>query len=190
MGKIVVSSFVSLDGVVQDPDGAEGLPFGGWVGRVTDSPELSAAFLDEAQRAGALLLGRRSYEFFAARWAPRSGVLADRLNGLPHYVVSATLHDPGWGTTTVLTGDVADAVAPLRRLVDGDIVVYASARLVRTLLAHYLVDELRLTVVPVVLGAGARLFGPAAERTPLRLVGARVLDSAMAVLTYAPSAPG
>src|SRR5262249_25317142 len=129
MGKIVMSEFVSLDGVVQDPDGKEGFRVGGWVGQITDREELNTVKLVEARSTDALLLGRRSYEFFAARWRPRRGELADRLTSLPKYVVSSTLQDPGWNNTTVLKSDVVTAVSKLKQEVVGDIVVYASFQL-------------------------------------------------------------
>src|ERR1700752_3020058 len=159
MGKIIISENITLDGVVQDPTGDEGFSCGGWFGQVgnKDREEWAKVELDEALGADALLLGRRTYEFFAARWPSRSGQWADRLNRMPKYVVSATLQDPHWDNTTVLTGDVAEAVSALRRKVNGDIIVYASFQLVHTLLEHGLVDELRLIIYPFVLGAGQRL---------------------------------
>src|SRR5438552_2329294 len=161
MGKIVMSGpqNVSLDGVVQDPDGAEGFRLGGWFNQFggKDLEEWAKVALDEALGAEAWLLGRRSYEFFGARWRPRSGALADRLNSLPKYVVSSTLVDPDWNNSTVLKGDVAAGVSKLKQELDGDIVVPGSRPLVRTLMEHDLVDELRLLVYPIVLGAGDRL---------------------------------
>ena len=159
MGRIVISENVSLDGVIQDPAGDEGFRRGGWVGRVGDRGREEAAnvLLEEALGTEALLLGRRTYEFFAARWPSRSGELADRLNSLPKYVVSSTLEDPDWAKSTVLTGDVVNEVSRLRRELNGEIVVYGSFQLLRTLLEHDLVDELRLMIYPVVLGAGEPL---------------------------------
>jgi dihydrofolate reductase len=183
MGKIVVSENITLDGVIQDPSGDEGFSRGGWVGHITDRPAVGQAALDDALGAEALLWGRRSYEFLAARWPSREGALADRLNGLPKYVVSSTLEDPDWNNTTVLKGDAVDEVTKLKEEVDGEIVVAASIQLVRTLLAHDLVDELRLLVYPVVLGAGERLFGETADKRSMRLVGARSGDG-VAFLTY------
>ena len=159
MGTIVVSENVSLDGVVQDPAGDEGFRVGGWIGLIKDRPELNQLALDEALAAEALLLGRRSYEWFAARWPSRSGELADRLNDLPKYVVSSTLERPDWNNSTVLRGDVLDEVSKLKHKLDGEILVAASFQLVHTLLEHDLADELRLKVFPVVLGDGERLFG-------------------------------
>jgi dihydrofolate reductase len=188
MGKIVMSEFVSLDGVIQDPDGNEGFRLGGWFGRLVDKgrEEVNKIKLDEALSTEALLLGRRSYEFFAARWAPRPGDLADRLNSLPKYVVSATLEDPDWNNSTVLKGDVVTEVSKLKQELDGDIVVYASFQLLRTLIEHDLVDELRLMIIPVVLGAGARLFGETSHKKPMRLVDARTVGDGVAFLTYEP----
>ena len=184
MGTIVVSDNLSLDGVIQDPAGDEGFSRGGWVGLIMDRPELARLALDEALGSGAMLMGRRTYEWFAKRWPSRSGELADRLNGLPKYVVSSTLEHPVWNNSTVLTGNVVEEVSRLKREFDGDIVVPASVRVVRTLLEHDLVDELRLKVFPVVLGAGERLFGESSRKTAMRLVDVRTLDGDTTFLTY------
>ena len=186
MGKIVVSTNITLDGVVQDPDGAEGFRLGGWFGRFggKDLEPWGKVSLDEALGAEALLLGRRSDEWFATRWTARTGEWADRLNGLPKYVVSATLDAPRWGNATVLRGDVVSEVAKLKQDLAGEIVVYASYQLGRTLLEHDLVDELRLTVFPVTLGAGERLFGETAGRKPMRLLAAQTIGDGLTYLTY------
>jgi dihydrofolate reductase len=188
MGRIVVSGpqNVSLDGVVQDPDGKEGYRLGGWFVQFggNDLEEWNKVALDEALGAEAWLLGRRSYEFFAARWRPRTGELADRLNSMPKYVVSSTLVDPLWNNSTVLNGDVVTEVSKLKQELDGDIVVPASYRLVRTLMEHDLVDELRLVVFPVVLGAGERLFGETTDKKPMRLVESRIIGDNLAYLVY------
>src|SRR5213596_1092363 len=184
MGRIVVSDNVSLDGVVQDPAGDEGFARGGWVGLLKDRPELSEIALEEAWGAEALLLGRRSYEWFAKRWPSRSGELADRLNSVPKYVVSSTLEDPVWNNSRVLKGDVVNEVSKLRQELDGEIVVPASFQLVHTLMEHGLVDELRLRVFPVVLGAGERLFGETSGKNAMRLVAVRTLDGNTVFLTY------
>jgi dihydrofolate reductase len=186
MGKIVVSTNVTLDGVVQDPDGAEGFRHGGWFGRFggKDLEQWSKVSLDEALGAEALLLGRRSDEWFAARWASRSGEWADRLNSLPKYVVSATLDAPRWGNSTVLRGDVVREVSKLKQELAGEIVVYASYQLGRTLMEHDLVDELRLTVFPVTLGAGERLFGETAASKPMRLLSTQTIGDGLAYVTY------
>jgi dihydrofolate reductase len=188
MAKIVVSENVTLDGVVQDPAGDEGLSGGGWVGRVGGRGREEAAqiLLDEALGTEAMLLGRRSYEFLAARWPSRTGALADGLNRKPKYVVSSTLQDPAWNNTTVLDGDVATEVSALKQQLAGDIVVAASFRLVHALLEHDLVDELRLMIYPVVLGAGGRLFGETTRRKPMRLIHTRTVDGDLAYLTYEP----
>ena len=186
MGKIVISENVSLDGVVQDPSGDEGYRLGGWVGVIKDREETGKVFLDEALAAEALLFGRRSYEFFAARWRSRGGKLADRLNSLPKYVVSSTLEDPDWNNSTVLKGDVVNEVWKLKQELDGEIVVYGSIQLVRTLMEQDLVDELRLVIYPVVLGAGERLFGEPSDKKPMRLVAARTVGDGVAFLTYDP----
>jgi dihydrofolate reductase len=184
MGKIVISENVTLDGVIQDPTGEEGFGRGGWFGQIKDHPEVARLALDDALGAEALLMGRRTYEFFAARWPSRSGELADRLNTLPKYVVSSTFKGADWNNSTVLTGDAGDEVARLRNELDGEILVLASFQLIRTLLAHDLVDELRLKVFPVVLGAGDRLFGDMSAEKPLRLLDTQMVDDGVAVLTH------
>jgi dihydrofolate reductase len=184
MGKIVVSDNVTLDGVIQDPAGDEGFERGGWVGLIKDRPELAKLALDEAVAAEALLLGRRSYEWLAARWPTRTGELADRLNSMRKYVVSSTLEDPEWNNSTVLEGDVVSEVSKLKQELNGDIVVAASFQLVRTLMEHDLVDELRLKIFPVVLGDGERLFGETSDRKPMRLVNAQTVEGDIAFLTY------
>jgi dihydrofolate reductase len=184
MGKIVVSENVSLDGVVQDPAGDEGFSRGGWVGLLASREEVAKAALDEALGAEAFLLGRRTYDWFAARWPSRSGELADRLNSLPKYVVSSSLDEPDWQNSTVLKGNVADEVSKLRHALSGEIVVPGSFQLLRTLMKHDLVDELRLKIFPVVLGAGDRLFGETRDQQPLRLVDSQTLGEGIAFLTY------
>ena len=184
MGTIVVSENVSLDGVIQDPAGDEGFKVGGWVGLIKDSPQLNKLALDEALDAEALLLGRRSYEWFAARWPSRRGALADRLNSLPKYVVSSTLEDPAWNNSTVLKGDPIAEVSKLKQELKGGILVPASFQLVRALIEQDLVDELRLKIFPVVLGAGKRLFGETSDKKPMRLVDTQTAGDGVAVLTY------
>ena len=188
MGKIVVSENVTLDGVVQDPAGAEGFGRGGWVGRVGARGREQAAklLLDEALGAEAQLFGRRTYEFLAARWPSRSGDLADRLNEMPKYVVSSRLKDPDWDNSTVLAGDVIQEVAKLKQELDGEIVVAGSIRLVRTLMDNDLVDELRLMIYPVVLGTGRRLFGETNDKLPMRLVANKTVAGDLVLLTYEP----
>jgi dihydrofolate reductase len=186
MGRIVVSENMSLDGVVQDPTGEEGFGRGGWFLEVgqKDREEWAKVGLDEALRADALLLGRRSDEFFGPRWTPRSGEWADRLNSLPKYVVSSTLEEPKWANSKVLRGDVANEVSKLKQELDGEIVVIASRQLVHTLMEHDLVDELRLMVYPVVLGSGERLFGETSDKRPMRLLDTRTVGDGLTQLTY------
>jgi dihydrofolate reductase len=186
MGTIVISTNVSLDGVVQDPDGQEGFEHGGWFGEFggTDLEEWAKVSFGEAQRTEALLLGRKSDAWFATRWTSRSGEWADRLNSLPKYVVSSTSDAAGWTNATVLDGDVVGKVSKLKQELDGEIVVYASYGLGRTLLEHDLVDELRLVVFPVVLGRGERLFGETTDTKPMRLVGSKTIGDGLVLLTY------
>ena len=188
MGKIVMSGpqNVSLDGVVQDPDGQEGFGRGGWFGQFggNDLEEWNKVALDEALGAEAWLMGRRSYEFFAARWQPRTGELANRLNSIPKYIVSSTLDHPEWNNSTVLRGDVATEVSKLKQELDGEIIVPASYQLGRTLIEHDLVDELRLVVFPVVLGAGERFFGENGGKKPMRLVRTKTIGDGLVYLTY------
>ena len=184
MGKIVVSENVTLDGVIQDPAGDEGFRAGGWVGLIKDSPQLGKLALDEALGAEAFLLGRRSYEWLAARWPSRSGALADRLNSLPKYVVSSTLEEPQWNNSTVLKGDVLSEVSKLKQELNGEIIVAASFQLVHTLMEHDLVDELRLKIFPVALGAGERLFGETSAKKPMRLLDIHTVEGGVACLTY------
>ena len=186
MGKIVISTNVSLDGVVQDPDGEEGFKLGGWLTGhgAKDLEEWRKVLAAEAMHADALLLGRRSDEWFGSRWTSRTGEWADRLNSLPKYVVSSTLEDPRWTNVTVLKGAVIDEVRRLKQDLDGDIVVYASYQLGRTLIEHDLVDELRLFVFPVLLGAGERLFGETSDKKAIRLVGNQTVGSGISFVTY------
>jgi dihydrofolate reductase len=188
MGKIVMSGpqNVSLDGVVQDPDGAEGFRLGGWFVQFggKDLEAWNKVALNDALGAEAWLLGRRSYEFFGARWRPRSGELADRLNDMPKYVVSSTLEHPDWSNSRVLKGDVVTEVSKLKQELDGEIVVPASYQLGRTLMEHDLVDEVRLVVFPVVLGAGERLFGETSDKTAWRLVQSATIGDGLAFLRY------
>jgi dihydrofolate reductase len=188
MGKIVITTNASLDGVVQDPDGQEGFKRGGWFTR-SGGQDLAAWTrheTDETLRAEALLLGRRSDEWFATRWASRTGEWADRLNSMPKYVVSSTVGQAQWGNATVLKGDLVSEVLKLKLQVAGEILVYASYQLERALIDHDLVDELRLVVFPVVVGAGQRLFGETGDQKPMRLVDARPIGEGLAFLSYQP----
>lgn len=192
MGSIVVFENVSLDGVIQDPTGEEGFSPYDWRADLTPAERRNwdTLLLDDAQAAQVLLLGRRTYEFFAARYPHRAGELADMINSLPKHIVSATLKDPGWNNSTVLTGsDTVAEVSKLKDTIDGEIRVYASSQLVHTLVEHDLVDELRLIIFPFVMGAGNRLFDHSSNRkptrpTPLKLVDARSVGERLAYLTY------
>ena len=189
MGQIIVSENITLDGVFADSTGDEGSGRGSWFARVPEAD--LAAFAEfsrqEALGAEALLLGRRTCGWFAERWPERTGEWADKLNGMPKYVVSSSADDPGWTNTTVLTGDVVEAVEKLRQAVDGEIFVYGSGRLVRTLMDHDLVDELRLFIYPLVLGAGEQLLSGVSGAKPLSLVSTRTAGEGLVLLTYRPS---
>jgi dihydrofolate reductase len=186
MGKIVISTTVSLDGVVEDPDGEERYERGGWFSQ-SDGRDLerwAQIEAEEATRTDALLLGRRSDAWFGSRWSGRPGPWADKLNGLPKYVISATLKDPVWQNTTILNGEVTSEVSKLKEQVDGEILVYASYQLGQALVEHDLVDEFRLFVFPVVVGAGKRLFGETSSKKPLRLVDTKAIGDGLVFLTY------
>jgi dihydrofolate reductase len=188
MGKIVMSGpqNVSLDGVVQDPDGKEGSALGGWFVEFggQDLEEWNKVALEEALSSEAWLLGRRSYEFFGERWRPRTGELADRINSMPKYVVSSTLEDPEWNNTTVLKGDIVTEVSKLKQEIAGEIIVPASYQLGRKLLEHDLLDGVRLVVFPVVLGAGERFFADAGDKRAMRLVDTRPIGDGLIYLAY------
>jgi dihydrofolate reductase len=187
MGRVVVSQFVTIDGVFEDPGGSEGLDRGGWAFQFDRGPEGDKFKLDEVMESEALLLGRVTYEGFAEAWPSREGEFADKFNTMPKYVVSTTLKDPSWNNSTVIDGDVAEAVSQLRQKPGGDILVNGSARLVRELTRHGLVDEFRLMVFPVVLGSGKRLFADGSDTTALRLVEARPAGECL-ILRYEPAA--
>jgi dihydrofolate reductase len=190
MGRIVVTEFVSLDGVVEDPGGSEDFKYGGWSFEINRGNEGNEFKLDETRASEALLLGRVTYEGFAEAWPSRDGEFADKLNSMPKYVVSSTLTAPEWTNTTVLQGDdLVEAVSKLKQDADGDVVVHGSAQLVQTLIEHDLVDELRLMVYPVILGTGKRLFGDSGEKKTLRLVDSKVVGDGVMILTYAAAPP-
>jgi dihydrofolate reductase len=194
MGKIVISSNVTNDGVVQDPDGEEGFERGGWFHQFAGGKDLedwAGRETEEALGAEALLLGRRSSEWFASRMLSRDGAdvrvsrkWADRMNSIPKYVVSSTLEDPQWSNATVLNGDAAREISGLKRKVDGEILVYGSYQLVRTLIEQNLADELRLVVFPVVLGTGLRIFDETSGKKPLHLVNTRKMGDGLVFCTY------
>jgi dihydrofolate reductase len=184
MGRIVVTEFISLDGVIEAPDGGEDYKYGGWTFEVDRGDEGDQFKLDETMSSAALLLGRRTYEGFAAAWPGRDGEFADKFNTMPKYVVSSTLRDPEWTNSTVVSGDVVDEITKLKREQDGDIVVHGSAQLVQSLIENDLVDELRLMVFPVVLGTGKRLFGETTDKKRLRLSSSTVVGDGVAIQVY------
>ena len=187
MGRIVVTEFISVDGVIEDPGGAEDFKYGGWAFEFDRGDDGNKFKLDETNDSAALLLGLRTYEGFAAAWPSREGEFADKFNNMPKYVVSSTLKDPEWTNTTVLEGDVAESVTKLRDEVDGDIVVHGSAQLAQALIESGLVDELRLMVFPVVLGSGKRLFGETSDKKPLKLTDSKTVGDGVAIQIYRPA---
>jgi dihydrofolate reductase len=184
MGRIVVTEFISIDGVVEDPGGSEDFKYSGWSFEFNRGDDGAQFKLDETMASDALLLGRVTYEGFARAWPSRDGEFADKFNQMPKYVVSSTLENPDWTNSTVLKGDVAEEVAQLKDQHDRDIVVHGSVQLVQTLLEEDLVDELRLMVFPVVLGAGKRLFGETSDKKRLRLADSKIVGDGVAILTY------
>ena len=189
MGRIVVTEFVSLDGVMEAPGGGEDFEHGGWTFEIERGDEGDRFKLDETMSSEALLLGRRTYEGFAEAWPSREGEFADKFNTMPKYVVSSTLQEPAWTNSTVLKGDLGEEVARAREQHDGDIVVHGSAQLVQALLERDLVDELRLMVFPVVLGSGKRLFGTSGKK-PMRLADSKIVGDGVAILIYQPAKQG
>ena len=187
MGRIVVSEFVSLDGVMEAPGGGEGYKHAGWTFKINRGEEGDKFKLDETLGTEALLLGRVTYEGFAAAWPSVKGEFGDKFNSMPKYVVSSTLGEPTWNNSTVLKGDLVEEVSKLRQGLDGDIVVHGSAQLVQALIENDLVDEFRLMVYPVVLGSGKRLFGDTSDGKPLRLVDSKVVGDGVAILIYRPA---
>jgi dihydrofolate reductase len=187
MGRIVVTEFVSLDGVMEAPGGGEGYEHAGWTFEIARGEEGDKFKLEELMDAEAQLLGRVTYEGFAAAWPSMQGEFADKFNNMPKYVVSSTLRDPEWTNSTVLNGDVAEAVSKLRDTVEGNILVAGSAQLVQALVEHDLVDELRLMVFPVILGKGKRLLGATTGKKPLRLTHSKIVGDGIATLVYQPA---
>jgi dihydrofolate reductase len=189
MARVVVSQFVTVDGVFEDPGGSEKHERGGWAFAFDRGPEGEQFKLDEVMASETLLLGRVTYEVFAEAWPSRTGDFADKFNGMRKVVVSSTIEDPSWNNTTVIRDNVADEVAKLKQEDGGDILVNGSAQLVETLLENDLVDEYRLMVFPVVLGRGRRLFGDTPASKPLQLAESRpVGPDGVLILTYRPAA--
>jgi len=186
MGKVVVSQFITLDGVVEDPGGSENMDRGGWAFKYERGPEGDKFKLDEVMTSQALLLGRVTYEGYAEAWPSREGEFADKFNNMPKYVVSTTLKDPEWNNSTVIADDIPAAVNKLKKEIDGDILVNGSVQLVQTLVEHNLVDEYRLMLYPTVLGAGKRLFGETTEPAGLKMVDVKPAGETV-ILTYVPA---
>jgi dihydrofolate reductase len=186
MGRIVITEFVSLDGVMEAPGGGEDYEHAGWTFEINRGAEGEKFKLDETFASEALLLGRVTYEGFAAAWPSVENEFADKFNSMPKYVVSSTLQTAEWNNSTVLSGNVVEEVSKLKEEHDGDIVVHGSARLVQTLIEHDLVDELRLMVFPVVLGSGKRLFGDTSDKKRLRLTDSKTVGDGVAILIYEP----
>ena len=187
MGRIIVTEFISLDGVVEDPGGAEDFKYGGWAFEFERGDEGNTFKLDETMGSDALLLGRVTYEGFADAWPQRDGEFADKFNNMPKHVVSRTLNDPEWTNSSVIEGDLGEAVEGLRSKYDGDVVVHGSVQLVQELLERDLVDELRLMVFPVVLGSGKRLFGETSDKKSLRLTESKTVGDGVEILVFQPS---
>jgi dihydrofolate reductase len=188
MGRIVVTEFISLDGVVEDPGGAEDYGRGGWAFDFDRGQEGDKFKLDEVFEAEAQLLGRVTYEGFAAAWPERDDEagFAKQMNEMPKYVVSSTIERPEWQNTTVLSGDPIAAVAALREEVDGVILVAGSVTLVQALIENDLVDELRLMVFPILLGAGKRLFPTGEAKKPLKLTESKTVGDGISLLRFEP----
>jgi dihydrofolate reductase len=189
MGRIVVTEFVSLDGVIEGPGGGEDFKHAGWTFQISRGEEGDKFKLDETLAAEALLLGRVTYEGFAAAWPGRTDEagFADKFNSMPKYVVSSTLKDPSWNNSTVVTGNLADEIPKLKEKHASDIVVHGSAQLVQGLLENDLVDELRVMLFPVVLGSGKRLFGETSDKKSLRLADSKIVGDGVAILIYEPA---
>jgi dihydrofolate reductase len=189
MGRIVVTEFISLDGVMEAPGGGEDFKHAGWTFNISRGEEGDKFKLDETLDSEALLLGRVTYQGFAAAWPSRKNEFADKLNSMPKYVVSSTLEKAEWNNSTVLRGDVVAEVSKLRQESSGDIVVHGSAQLVQTLIEHDLVDELRLMVFPVVLGTGKRLFGDTSDKKRMRLASSKTVGDGVVILIFQPTDP-
>jgi dihydrofolate reductase len=186
MGRIVVTEFVSLDGVMEAPGGGESFKHGGWTFEIDRGEEGDKFKMDELLEADAQLLGRVTYEGFAAAWPKMEDEagFAEKMNSMPKYVFSSTLDTADWQNSTILSGDFAEEIGKLKEEVDGVILVAGSAQLVQGLIEHDLLDELRLMVFPVTLGSGKRLFGETEDKKPLKLVGSKTVGAGIALLTY------
>jgi dihydrofolate reductase len=186
MGRIIVTEFVSLDGVMEAPGGGEGYKHAGWTFEISRGEEGNQFKLKETFDSEALLLGRVTYEGFAQAWPSREGEFADKFNGMPKYVVSSTLKQAEWNNSTILHGDLTEEITKLKKKVTGNIVVHGSAQLVQTLLANDLIDELRLMVFPIILGSGKKLFGPLDQTKSMKLISSQTVGAGVEVLIYEP----
>jgi dihydrofolate reductase len=184
MGRLVVTEFLSLDGVMEGPGGDNDFKRGAWGFEFNRGEEGDQFKSDETMESDAMLLGRRTYEGFANAWPQRKGEFADKFNNMPKYVVSSTLSDPEWTNTTVVDGDLTEAVSEIKGRHDRDVLVHGSAQLVQELIERDLVDELHLMVFPVVLGTGKRLFGDTTDMKPLKLAESKVVGDGVAILVY------
>jgi dihydrofolate reductase len=184
MGTIAVTEFISLDGVVEDPGGAEDFKYSGWTFEIDRGDDGNTFKLEETMATDALLLGRVTYEGFAEAWPSREGEFADKFNSMPKYVVSSTLKTADWNNSKVLGGDVVEEVSKLKADTEGEIVVHGSVQLTQTLLEHDLVDELRLMLFPVLLGQGKRLFGQTSDKKTLQLTESRTVGDGVVILIY------
>lgn len=186
MRKLIVTEFVTVDGVMEDPGGSEGMPRGRWALEIDRGAEGDQFKFDEVMQCEAHLLGRKTYEGFASAWPTRSGEFADRINSMPKYVVSNTLKEAGWNNTTLLRGDAAVEVERIKRQPGGSILVAGSRQLVLSLFRHGLVDELRLMVFPVILGQGMRLFENGLPQISLQLSESKVVGDGVLIQIYRP----
>lgn len=189
MSRVVVSEFMTVDGVIESPGPEPGFERAGWAFQFDRGPEGDRFKFDELMAAGALLLGRVTYEGFAQAWPAMEGMgeFGEKMNGMPKYVVSTTLQQADWNNSTILTGELADEITALKRQIDGDILINGSAQLVQSLTAAGLVDEYRLMVYPIVLGDGKRLFAHASESARLQLLDTKPIGSGILILTYRPT---
>jgi dihydrofolate reductase len=187
MGRIIVTEFISLDGVIEAPGGGEDYKHGGWTFAISRGEEGDKFKVDETFDSEALLLGRITYEGFAKAWPNRKNEFADKFNSMPKYVVSSTLKSADWNNSTILSGDVIEKINALKKKLQGNIVVHGSARLAQTLIANDLVDELRLMVFPVILGSGKRLFGETDEKKSMKLISSRTVGAGVGILIYEPA---
>jgi dihydrofolate reductase len=187
MGRIIVTEFISLDGVIEAPGGGEDYKHAGWTFKINRGDEGNQFKLKETSDSEALLLGRVTYEGFAAAWPSREGEFADKFNSMPKYVVSSTLKKAEWNNSTILNGNVTEEISKLKKKLNGNIVVHGSARLVQALVANDLMDELRLMVFPVILGSGKKLFAEMNHNKSMKLITSQTVGDGVEILVYEPT---